>query len=239
MRKLNRNIICHDNGDVLGFYLVPIIHNFEGDVTQGNVEPELLWYAWSWLQVRGALCCRRMRSSSSTHCLSSPRSSSSGVYRHRGFFGSRIVHPSFVLNHNGFFVSGTAPERGLASSTWSISSFHIMGTVEEDQECIAPAVVHGDPTSQADDLMSEASLEGLNELTHFSHSSRASFCTVEVLPSVGTTGTVRIDRCHSSIRRQAVNICSLLHSSISFFHTDLVDFCCVAQLDSSSMGAIW
>jgi hypothetical protein len=46
-------VIGHVDGDVLGFYLAPIIHNFEGDVTQGNVEPELLWYVQSWLRVRG------------------------------------------------------------------------------------------------------------------------------------------------------------------------------------------
>jgi hypothetical protein len=65
-------VIGHVDGDILGFYLAPIIHNFEGDVTQGNVEPELLWYAQSWLRVRGALCCRRMHSSSSTRLLVLP-----------------------------------------------------------------------------------------------------------------------------------------------------------------------
>jgi hypothetical protein len=180
-----------------------------------------------------------MRSSSSTRHLSSPRTSLSGVYRHRSFFSSRIVHPSFVLNRSSFFVTGTVHEWGHASAMRSVNSFHVMGVAEEDQECVALAVVHGNPTSQADDLMSEASPEGSDELTRFFCSSHASFCTVAVFPPVGTTGTVRIDRRRSSIRRWAVNICSLLHLSVSFIHTDLTDFCCVAQLNSSSMGAVW
>jgi hypothetical protein len=36
-------VVGHVDGDVLGFYLTPIIHNFEGDVTWGDIEPELLW----------------------------------------------------------------------------------------------------------------------------------------------------------------------------------------------------
>jgi hypothetical protein len=180
-----------------------------------------------------------MRSSSLTHCLSSPRTLLSGAYHHHGFFGSRIDRPSFILNRSGFFITGTVPERGLTPATWSISSFHVMGTAEEDWECIALAVVHGDPTSHADDLVSEASPEGSDQLTHFSCSSRALFCTVAVLPSISTAVTVRIDHHRSSIQWQAINICSLLHSSVSFVHTDLVDFCCVAQLDLSSMGAVW
>jgi hypothetical protein len=74
-----------------------------------------------------------------------------------------------------------------------------MGAVEEDQECVALAVMHGNLTSQTDDFVSEAGLEGSDKLTHLVRPSGASFRTMAVLSSVGTTATVRVDRRSLSI----------------------------------------
>jgi hypothetical protein len=161
-------------------------------MTRGYVEPEFLWYAWTWLCVSGVSCSRRARSSSSACCLSSLSALLSRAYLHRCFF-SFIIRPSFVLNRSGFFVIAAVLEWGLASATCSVSSFHVMGAAKEDRECVASAVVHCDPTSQTDDFISEAGSEGSHELTCLSCPSSATFSTVAVLPALGATVAVRVD----------------------------------------------
>jgi hypothetical protein len=113
-----------------------------------------------------------------------------------------------------------------------------MGVAEENWEGVALAGAHRISASQADDFMSEAGPEGSDELTWLSCSAGTSFGAVAIFPPLGATGAVRKDRLSPSIRRRTTNICSLLHSFVSFIHADLADFCCVAQLDSSSMGAV-
>jgi hypothetical protein len=232
-------VVGHVDGDVLCLDLAAIVYDLKGDIVRGYIEPELLQYARSLLQVRGASCCRRACSSSSTRRLSSPHTSLSRVYLHRCFFGHCVVHPSFVLTCSGFFVATAASEWGFASATRLVNSFHVMGVAKEDWEGITSAIAHGIPTPQAYDFVSEASPEGSDELTQLFCSSSALFCAVAVLPSVGTAATVRIDRCSPSIRRWAISSCSLLHSFVASIHANLTDFCSVAQLDSSSMGAVW
>jgi hypothetical protein len=206
---------------------------------QRYVEPELLWYAWSWLRVRGALCCRRVTSSSLVRHLSSPCASSGRAYRHRGVFGHRVVRSSFVLNRSCFFVTVAVLQWGRTPITWSVSSLHVMGVAEEDRECVALTVVHGNPTSQTDNFVSEAGSGGSDELTRLACSSGTSFRTMAILSPVGSTATVGVDHRSPSIRWRAVSIWSLLHSFVSFVHADLVEICSFTQLNSSSMGAIW
>jgi hypothetical protein len=74
-----------------------------------------------------------------------------------------------------------------------------MGVAKEDWEGVTLAIVHGVLTPQAYDFVSEASLEGLDELTRLFCSSSALFCAVAVLPSIGAAATVRIDRRSPSI----------------------------------------
>jgi hypothetical protein len=113
-----------------------------------------------------------------------------------------------------------------------------MGTAEEDREGVASAGVHGVPTSQPDDFMSEAGLGGSDELTRLSCTLGASLSAVAILSSIGAAAAVRKDRHILSIRRRTSSSWSFLHSFVSFVHVDLADFCCVAQLDLSSMGAV-
>jgi hypothetical protein len=199
-------VVGHVDGDVPGLYFVAIVQDLEGDVARGYIEPEFFRYARSWLRVRGALCCRRARSSSSACRLSTPSTSLRGAYLHRRCFGHCLVHSSFILNRSGFLITSAALERGLTSATRSVNSFHIMGAAEKDWEGVASAGAHGVSTSQADDFMSEAGLEGSDELTRLSCPSGASFGTVAVLPSIGATAAVRKDRLSPSIRRQTTSI---------------------------------
>jgi hypothetical protein len=231
-------VISHVDGDVSGLNFAAIIHDFEGDVARGYVEPELLWYSRSWLRVSGASCSRRARSSSSACRLSSPGTSSYRTYLHRCLFGRGIVCPPFILNCNSFFVTRAALERGLASATYSVSSFHVMTAAEEDGQGVALAGAHGVSASQTDDLVSEAGAERSDELTRLFCPSGASLGAVAILSSFRATGAVRKDRRRLSIRRRTISTWSLLHSFASFVHADLSDFCCVAQLDSSSMGTV-
>jgi hypothetical protein len=231
-------VISHVDGDVSGLNFAAIVHDFEGDVARGYVEPELLWYARSWLRVRGASCSRRARSSSSARRLSSPGTSSYGTYLHRRLFGCGIVCSPFILNRNGFFVTRAALERGLASTTYSVNSFHVMVVAEEDGEGVALTGAHGVSASQTDDFVSKTGAECPDELTRLSGPSSTSLCAVTILSSFCATGAVRKDRRRLSIRRRTISTWSLLHSFASFVHADLSDFCCVAQLDSSSMGTV-
>jgi hypothetical protein len=80
-----------------------------------------------------------------------------------------------------------------------------MGAVEEDWEGVTSAGTHGIPTSQADDFVSEAGLEGLDELTWFSCASGTSFGAVTVFSPIGATAAVRKDRRSPSIRRRAIS----------------------------------
>jgi hypothetical protein len=232
-------VVSHMDGDVLHLHLVPIVHDLEGDIAWGYVEPEFLRYARTLLRVSGALCNRRACSSSSVRCLSSPSASLGRAYLHRCLFSLFVIHPSFVLNRSSFFIAAAVLEWGLTSTTHSISSFHVMGVAKEDRECVASAVVHCDPTSQTDDFMSEAGSKGSHELTCLPGPSSATFGAVAVLPALGTTVAVRVDCLCLSIRWSAVRSCSFFHSFISCVHTDLMDFCCIAQLDVSSMGTVW
>jgi hypothetical protein len=231
-------VVSHVDRDVLGFNLAAIVQDFEGDVTRGYVEPELFRYARSWLRVRGASCSRRARSSSSACRLSSPGTSSYGTYLHRRFFGRGVVGPPFILSFNGFFVTPAASERGLASTTYSVNSFHVMIAAEEDGQGIALTGAHGVSASQTDDFVSKAGAECPDELTRLSGPSSTSLCAVTILSSFCATGAVRKDRRRLSIRRRTISTWSLLHSFASFVHADLSDFCCVAQLDLSSMGTV-
>jgi hypothetical protein len=198
-------VVGHVDGDVLCLYFVAIVQDLEGDVTRGYIEPEFLWYARSWLQVRGASCRRRVRSSSSARRLSSPSASSRGMYLHRRSLGRCFVHSSFVLNCSGFFVTSTALEWGLSSVTRLVSSFHVMGAAEEDWEGVASACVHGVSASQTDNFVSEAGPEGSDKLTRFSCPSGALFGTVAVFSSIGATAAVRKDRLTPSIRRRTIS----------------------------------
>jgi hypothetical protein len=80
-----------------------------------------------------------------------------------------------------------------------------MGTAEEDWEGVASAGVHGIPASQADDFMSEAGLEGSDELTWLSCASGTSFSTVAVFSPIGTAAAVRKDHRSPSIRRRTTS----------------------------------
>jgi hypothetical protein len=198
-------VISHVDGDVSGLNFTAIVHDFEGDVARGYVEPELFWYARSWLRVRGASCSRRARSSSSARCLSSPGTSSYGMYLHRRLFGCGIVCFPFILNRNGFFVTRAALERGLASFMYSVNSFHVMVVAEEDGEGVASTGAHGVSASQTDDFVSKTGVECPDELTRLSGSSSTSLCAVTILSSFCTTGAVRKDRRRLSIRRRTVS----------------------------------
>jgi hypothetical protein len=81
-----------------------------------------------------------------------------------------------------------------------------MGVAEEDWECVALAGAHRVSATQADDFVSEAGLEGSDELTRLPCSSGTSFGAVAILSPLGTTGAVRKDRLCSSIRRRTTNI---------------------------------
>jgi hypothetical protein len=59
-------VVGHVDGDILCLDLAAIVYDLKGDIVQGYIEPELLQYARSLLRVRGASCCRRAWSSSST-----------------------------------------------------------------------------------------------------------------------------------------------------------------------------
>jgi hypothetical protein len=226
------------DGDIPGFDFAAIVQDLEGDVARGYIKPELLRYARSWLRVRGASCSRRARSPSSARRLSSPGTSSYGTYLHRCFFGCGVVCPPFILSLTGFFVTCAAPERGLTSTTYSVNSFHVMIVAKEDGECVTSTGAQGVSASQTDDFVSEAGVERPDELTRLFCSSGALLCAVTILSAFRSTGAVREDRRRLSIRRRAINIWSILHSFVSFVHADLSDFCCVAQFDMSSMGAV-
>jgi hypothetical protein len=186
-------VVGHVNGDILCLYFAAIVQDLEGDVAWGYIEPEFFQYVWSWLQVRGASCCRRVRSSSLARRLSSPSTSLRGAYLHCRSFSCHFIRSSFVLNRSGFLVTSAALERGFTSITQSVNSFHVMGVAEEDWEGITSAGAHGFSTSQADDFVSEASPEGSDELTQLSCSSGASFGTVAVFSPIGPTAAVRKD----------------------------------------------
>jgi hypothetical protein len=81
-----------------------------------------------------------------------------------------------------------------------------MGTAEEDWECIASTGAHGVSTSQADDFVSEAGLEGSDELTWLPCSTGTSFGTVTIFSSIRTTVAVRKDRLSLSIRLRTTSI---------------------------------
>jgi hypothetical protein len=192
-------VVGHVNGDVLCLYFVAIVQDLEGDVARGYIEPEFFRYVQSWLQVRGASCCRRVRSSSSARRLSSPSASSRGTYLHHCSFGHCFVRSSFVLNRSSFLITSAALEWGLSSVVRSVNSFHVMGAAEEDWEGVALAGVHGVSASQTDDFVSEAGPEGPDELTWLSCPLGTSFGTVAVFSSIGTTAAVRKDHLSPSI----------------------------------------
>jgi hypothetical protein len=113
-----------------------------------------------------------------------------------------------------------------------------MIAAEEDGQGVTSACAHGVSASQTDDFVSEAGAERSDELTQLPCPAGTSFGTVAIFSAFCATGAVRKDRRRLSIRRRTVNTWSLFHSFASFVHADLSDFCCVAQLDLSSMGTV-
>jgi hypothetical protein len=80
-----------------------------------------------------------------------------------------------------------------------VSSFQVMGVVEENREHLALAGMQGGVTSKEYNHLSEAGLESPDKLTRFSCPSSASFSAMTVFSPCCTTGTVRVDHRSLSI----------------------------------------